>query len=52
MGMVIANQFGASENFIKPNDKLRLLKEMNMMVPSILAMHYDSNYGFKIHGQV
>jgi len=26
------------ENFMKPNDKLRLLKTMNHMVPSLLAI--------------
>jgi 3-oxoacyl-(acyl-carrier-protein) synthase len=43
---------GASENFIKPFDKLRLLKEMNLMVPSVLAIHYNQKYGLKINGQV
>jgi hypothetical protein len=41
---------GASENFLKPFDKLRLLKEMNLMVPSVLAIHYNQTYGLKING--
>ncbi len=49
--MIIANQFGASENFDKPDDKLRLLKEMNMMVPCLMAMHFEKQYGIKINGQ-
>lgn len=38
---MLANQFGALENFMKPNDKLRLLKTMNHMVPSLLAIQHQ-----------
>lgn len=38
IGIVLGNQFGALENYNKANDKLRLLKTMNHMVPSLLAI--------------
>eukprot|EP00347_Sterkiella_histriomuscorum_P013040 403366246 len=41
VGIVLANQFGALENYNKPNDKLRLLKTMNHMVPSLLAIQHQ-----------
>ena len=40
IGILLANQFGVLENFNKPKDKLRLLKTMNNMVPSMLAMQH------------
>jgi hypothetical protein len=40
VGIVLGNQFGALENYMKPNNKLRLLKTMNHMIPALLAMQY------------
>jgi 3-oxoacyl-[acyl-carrier-protein] synthase II len=40
VGMILANQFGAMENYMKPN-KLRLLATMNHMVPALLAIDYQ-----------
>lgn len=34
----MGNQFGALENYMKPKNKLRLLKTMNHMVPALIAM--------------
>lgn len=39
-GIAIGNQFGVLENFNKPNDKLRLLKTMNHMTASLMAIEY------------
>ncbi|CDW72602.1 3-oxoacyl-(acyl carrier protein) synthase ii [Stylonychia lemnae] len=41
VGVVLGNQFGVLENYNKPNDKLRLLKTMNHMVPSLIAINHQ-----------
>ena len=40
-GINIANQFGVLENYMKPNNKLRLLMTMNHMVSALLAMEHQ-----------
>ena len=40
-GIIVANQFGVLENYMRPNNKLRLLMTMNHMVGAILAMEHQ-----------
>lgn len=40
VGIIIANQFGVLENYMKPHNKLRLLMTMNHMVSALLAMNH------------
>ena len=42
VGVVLGNQFGVMENYLK-DEKLRLLKTMNHMVGALTAMKYQLN---------